>query len=381
MIDVEVRRPPLGVEDLRADWDRLYRTVGREPSISYEWSRAILRNHLAGRDDWFVLVLRRAGTVVGIVPMMFRRERLLGRDVTTLQPIQEKSNTHSELLLAEVTPEVIGAWFDAIARLKGEWDLLRLSRLLENSVVRQALATELARRGHSYRWRLEPPSFHLSLPSSYPDYLNGRSGKLRNYLKRAEKKLAVEGQVEFSRVEPSAEFGRCYDELLSIERDSWKHDHGTAISAQAHQEGFFRDLVEGAMQSGMLHLTFLRLNGVAIAYNLGLVAEGYYSYVKTSYRHEYRPHGAASIGRSRLIEMLIGERCAELDFPGEPFEWEQQWTDEVRWHYSLLVCNRTWRGLALALGLRGRDLLRPPKEDRTIVFCDPRTRLAGGGAD
>ena len=55
-----------------------------------------------------------------------------------------------------------------------------------------------------------------------------------------------------------------------------------------HQEGFYRDLVETAQQAGTLHLTFLRLAGVPIAYNLGLFSGGSHFYLKTSYR---RPIG------------------------------------------------------------------------------------------
>lgn len=380
MIAAEIVRPPAPIDHLRADWDRLYRGSGREPSVSYEWSRAILHNHLAGRADWFVVVLRRAGEVAGIVPMMTSRDRLLGRPVTTLQPIQEKYNTHSDLLLADDGPELVGAWLDALAGLRGEWDLLQLSRVLEHGALATALSGELTRRRASCRWRLERPSFHLPLPADYAAYLGQRSGKLRNYLKRAEKKLAAEGRVEFARVKPADDFAAAYEDLLAIERDSWKHEHGTAISAIAHQEGFYRDLAEAALASGMLHLTFLRLGGAPIAYNLGLVAGRWYFYLKTSYRTQYRAHGAASVGRARLIEQLIAEGCTALDFPGEPYEWEQQWTDDVRWHRSLLLFNGTLAGRALGLLVSARDALRPKKEDRRIVFSDARALRADQAA-
>ena len=376
MIQSEILRPPLSLDSVRGDWERLYRGSGREPSVSFEWSRAILQNHLAGRDDWFIVVLRQAGQVVGIVPMMTSRERMLGRSVVTLQPIQEKYNTHSDLLLADGSPALVGAWLDAIGGRRAEWDLLQMSRVLEHGALAAALSSELARRRAGHRWRLERPSFHLPLPATYPAYLAQRSGKLRNYLKRAEKKLAGEGSVEFSRVQPGDPFAAAYDDLLAVERDSWKHDHGTAISAIAHQEGFYRDLSEAALASGMLHLTFLRLAGVPIAYNLGLVAGPCYFYLKTSYRQQYRAHGAATIGRARLVDALITEGCTALDFPGEPYEWEQQWTDDVRWHHSLLLFNSTLAGRALGLIVSARDALRPRKEERRIVFVDARALRA-----
>jgi CelD/BcsL family acetyltransferase involved in cellulose biosynthesis len=378
MIRFEVLPPSVPLESLQSDWDRLYRESGREPSVSYAWSRAIIRNHLAGRDNWFIVVLKRGDRIAGIVPMMTNRERLFGRPIVTLQPVQEKNNTHSDLLLADHSRELLLGWLDALVSQKGRWDLLRMTRLLEHSPLAERLTQEVnGRRQLGCRWRLERPSFYLKLPASYAEYLSLRSGKLRNYLKRAEKKLAAEGAVDFVRVRNEAEFQQHYEHLLSIERDSWKHEHGTAISAVSHQEGFYRDLAEVALQSGMLHLTFLRVAGVPIAYNLGLVSGDCYFYLKTSYRQQYRAHGAASIGRARLVEQVIAEGCTALDFPGEPYEWEQQWTDDVRWHRSLLLFNGTLAGRALSLVMSARNLLRPQREERRIVFCDPRALRAG----
>jgi CelD/BcsL family acetyltransferase involved in cellulose biosynthesis len=373
VIDVEIRRPASSIDDLRDDWEALYRRSGREPAVSFEWCRAVVRNHPASRDGWFLVILRRAGLVVGLVPMTTRRERWLGRSVTVLQLLEDKYSTHSDLLLDGDDGDLVGAWLDALASpAAGPWDLLELSRMLEQSPLVGTITSELARRGAAHRRRLERPSYYLPLPDSYKAYLAQRSGKLRNYLKRAEKKLAAEGAVTFTRVQPADPLDQAYDELLTIERQSWKHERGTAISVKPGQDGFYRDLVETAQQAGTLHLTFLRLSGVAIAYNLGLASGRTYFYTKTSYCQSYRAHGAASIGRARLIEELIGEGCTALDFPGEPYEWEQQWTDAVRWHQSLLVFNKTLTGRAIGLTLRARDFLQPRQEERRIVFSKGR---------
>lgn len=372
MIAAELLPACACLDRLRPDWDRLYRCGRREPSVSFEWSRAIIRNHLAGRQDWFIVLLRRGAAIEGVIPMMVVRERLMGRSITTLQPIQEQNNTHSDLLLSEHSPELLGAWLDALARANERWDLLRMSRLLEHSELHEGLARELARRRVPFRMRLQQPSYHLQLPSGYAQYLSQRSGKFRNYLRRAQKKLDGDGKVDFLRVGRSHDFAACYEDLLSIERDSWKHAHGTAITAVAHQSGFYRDLAEAALHADMLHLTFLRVDEVPVAYNLGLVADGCYFYLKTSHRERYRAQGAASIGRARLVELLIAEGLAELDFPGEPYEWETQWTEGLRWHRSLLLYNGTLAGRALWLLNSARELWRGAREDRRVIHHDPR---------
>ena len=375
MISAEVLPPTFPLEDLRADWNRLYGAGQWEPSVSFGWSRAMIRNHLARDSNWFIVLLRRSGEITGIVPMARAEQRVLGRTVTTLSPIQERNNTHSDLLIRDYDPELLAAWLEALTRSGGRWDLLQLSRLIEDGPLCAALAGRLPRCGRAFELVPQQPSYFLPLPASHDDYLASRSAKFRNHLKRAEKKLAAAGACALTLVRDGDDFEAAYRELLAIEAASWKHGHGTAISAVPHQTGFYRDLAESALRAGTLHLTFLRVNGVAVAYNLGLVANDCYYYLKTSVRDEHKSSGAATVGRAWLIRQLIGDGLPKFDFPAEPYEWERQWTSELRWHRSLLVYNRTANAGLLRLIRFARALLRR-RGERDLVHSEARPSRA-----
>ena len=375
MITAEVLPATHGLENLRAAWDRLFGEAGREPSLSWAWSRAIMRNHLAGNVDWFTMVLRRDRQPAAIIPMQATRHRAFGFELVTLQPIQERNNTHTDLLMG-ADPQLLDAWLDELAKLPFRWDVITLARLLEGSPLLKELENALRRRRQNYRARLEQPSYYLALPDSFDTYLAARSGKFRNYLKRAEKKLTTAGVVTFDVID-DADVGAGYEEMLAIERASWKHAHGTAISAVAHQTGFYRDLCSGAREAGMLHLSFLRLDGAAVAYNLGVIVGGRYYYLKTSFVESWKDHGVATIGRARLIRHLIESGCREFDFPAEPYEWEKQWADVVRWHRSLFVFRKGLRGRLVALAMTLRDRARSRRR-REIIYSNARDLRAPG---
>jgi hypothetical protein len=167
-----------------------------------------------------------------------------------------------------------------------------------------------------------------------------------------------------------------YDDLLSIERQSWKHSHGTAITAIDHQRGFYKDLTLGALLTGRLYLTFLRISGKAVAYDLGLICDGRYYYLKTSFIETYRSYGVATVGRAKLLEQLIADGVTGFDFSGAPYEWEAQWSDSLQWHRSLLVCNKTLRARLLWLLISSKDYLRRATDRRSVVFADPRALRA-----
>jgi CelD/BcsL family acetyltransferase involved in cellulose biosynthesis len=271
---------------------------------------------------------------------------------------------------------MLDAWLVALESAPKRWDLLRISRLLEGEELISSISS-VGLAGHRrVRLRVEQPAFYLPLPPSYSEYLAARSGKFRNHLRRAAKRLEARGEVTFTRLRDPACFASAFAELLEIERGSWKHAHGTAISAIAHQRGFYEDFARGALARGRLHLTFLRINGRAVAYNLGLVLNDCYYYLKTSYIESLRSQGIATVGRAKLIEQLIADCVRTFDFPGEPYEWEQQWTTDLRWHRSLLVFNRTLLGTFLWAVITARGIFRGRKDERRVVFHDPRALRA-----
>jgi CelD/BcsL family acetyltransferase involved in cellulose biosynthesis len=376
MIDVEHRQTLEQFDALEHDWERLFRLRGAQASLSFEWSRALLCNHLASSRDWFVTVLRQDGAVVGLVPMMYARGRVLGVPVVTLQPIQELYRTHGGILLDATDASLITAWLKSLDSSPQRWDLLRVSGLLEDDPLIRTFLSGVLGDAHPRRIRFEQPAFYLPLPSTFQEYLATRSGKFRNYLKRAAKKLESAGVVTFTRLRHIGDFQAQYEELLAIERSSWKHGHGTAISAIAHQSAFYRDLARAALERGRLHLTFLRVDDRPVAYNLGLISNGCYSYLKTSYLESMRSLGVATVGRARLIEQLIVEGANGFDFPGEPYEWEQQWTKDMRWHRSLLVFNSTPKAGLVRVAVRALGIFSRRNVARSVVFQNARSLRA-----
>jgi CelD/BcsL family acetyltransferase involved in cellulose biosynthesis len=372
VISAEVLPPTFPLEQLQSDWNRLHGCGTWEPSLSYGWARAIIRNHLARSQDWFTVLLRRSSEIVGIIPMVRSHRDVFGRRVTMLAPLQEKNFTHSDLLIRDHDPALLGAWLEATATRAGRWDLLQMSRLLEDGRLCATLQQCLRASGRPFEMPLWQPAYFLPLPATYDEYLQERSGKFRNYLRRAEKRLLATGDCRLEAVRAQDNCEAAYQDLIEIETASWKHANGTAISAVAHQVGFYRDLIESAQRAGVLHLTFLRIDGRPVAHNLGIVANDCYYYLKTSFRDDHKALGVATVGRAWLIRKLIADGLSRFDFPGVPYEWERQWTGQVRWHRSLAIYNRTANAALLRLVRAVRSLMRRRGAERTVEHHDPR---------
>ena len=337
------------IPELRTQWEALFRSRPNEPSTSFEWTTAMVRHHVRAGDRCFLVHARRDGMLVGIVPLVLRRLKVLGQRVALLAPLSEDYNTHSDLLLAAPDEEVVNALIASLFALNADWDCFRMARLLETNPLVPMLRQALAAHNHSYAVREGLAAYVLDLPASYAGYLAGRSAKFRNHLKRAERKLSATGTIEVHELSHRDAFDGAFDALLQIERGSWKQAFGSSISAVERQSGFYRDFCLAAFGSGALHLQWQTIDAKPIAYNLGYLTQSGYHYLKTSYDHAYRPLSPATVLRARLIERLIERGVARMDFPGEPYEWESQWTDTVRKRTVLSVYSPSIRGRVLAL--------------------------------
>lgn len=358
---------------LQPDWERLYAEARNEPSTSYEWTRALSESHLAPGDELFAVVVREEGRVIAIAPVLRRHERLLGMlRLATLSPLSELYRTHSDLLGACDRADVIAAMFAAFDRGGRRWDLYRIGRLRRQGRFAQGLGGLFEAGGRPWTRRAEFPSYLIRLDGGFDRYLAARSAKFRNYLKRKTRQLDSMGRIEARRAGPGLPVEQAYEDLLAVERQSWKHAHGTAITAVPRQTAFYRRLCEESWRRGDLHLTLMYLDGRPIAFNLGLVHGACYYYLKTSYDQALKQAGAATVFRARLIERLMAEGVSLLDFPGAPYQWEEQWADELQWHDSAVVFGRGWRASAFRVMKALRERLRADAGDGPVRFADPR---------
>ncbi len=329
------------------DCERIFLTSPNEPSTSVEWTQALLRHRTRDYHPVGLLRLHRAGLTVGVVPLLARTSYVLRRPWVILRPLSELKSTHSDVLLAERSPQVAAALLDGLAQLPIRWDGFRLSKLLPENPLGGLLSDAACARRWSAKARFSRASYHLTLPSSYQAYFAQRSAKFRNHARRAEKKLLAAGRVHVVEVTKASDFEHAFDALLAVERASWKHSHGTSLSVSESEAALYRDWGRSAA-SGRAHLQVLMLDDAPVAYNLGTIDRGCYYYLKTSYAAEHRPLGPSTFLRLRLIDSLIARGCTSVDFPGTPFEWERQWTETYRWQRVLSIYPNTIRGRILA---------------------------------
>lgn len=335
---------------LQREWQVLFATAETEPTTSFEWTQALARTQVEPStiEASYVVQLRRGAELVGVVPLIVRAAHVFGQRHVVVRPLAELKNTHSDLLIRR-DPEVAAALLGALGSLDRRWHSFRLAKLLQGYELTALLEGGSTPLGFRPRRRFRKAAYWLTLPGSLDEYLAARSSKFRNYARRAEKKLRAAGRVEVIEITAPSEFDAGFDALLQVERASWKHEHGTAMSAISREAALYREWGRAAAALGQVHVQLLVLDGEPIAHNLGCIHRGAYYYFKTAYAARHRPLSPATYLRLALIGRMIERGLSTFDFCGTPYEWEQQWTDTYRWHHVLSIYANTWRGRLFSL--------------------------------
>lgn len=344
-VDVVVLRGTEGWSALQDAWRSLYEVSGAEPSSAYGWAQAVAEHWVDRPETLRTIVLRRGPTLVGVVPL------LLVSDVRThrqLTPLAEAFTTHSDWLVADASPAAADAFAAGVGALGLGWDRLRMVRVPSDHPFLPLAVAALEQRGFACAVRGSSASYRLDLPRTYEAYLEARSARFRNYLRRVEKRLASSASIaQLAGVAGAAEVDRLVDDAIAVERASWKQTGGISIAADARAVAFWRAVCRHAGARGHLHLQVLCLEARPVAYNLGILRRGRYSYIKTTTRADAQAGGAATFLRARLIDDLIARGASMLDFAGEPGAWEHQWTHDRLPRSTLTVFAPTLRGRAL----------------------------------
>ncbi len=335
--------------------------------LTFEWCDALRRAH-APQGAAPVLVAEEAGRLAAVWPLVLVRHRLGG--VVPCRLLADPSHwfsPHHGIACAGNCAETLLECLKFLHEHLPHWDVLEVSRLVENGEAHRAIETACRQLGLPFEGRPGSASPYLPLDGTWEGYLAACSSKFRSDLKRCEKSVSQLGQVEYHFHSDPAELARTYEHIIEIERQSWKHASGSAISARPWEDAFYRELVERAGPRGWLEATLLTVDDQPIAHDLGLIYRGRYACLKTSFVERVRSANVGKTLRRRIIESHYARGIREHDLLGEAEPWKMQWTRALRPHVSLTIYRRKWLA-ALVAGLRKvRSVVRPKAPAETTA--------------
>lgn len=338
-------------ESLGPEWDALLARSGPgEPFLRHAFLKAWLDN-FAPEARLRLFVARECGRLVAALPLIDETARVWGVPV---RRVRAPANVHSCRFDLLCEPERADAVAAIWSHLKASvpFDVLEIQDVPEGGRAR-ALVALAARAGYrTAAWEsMRTP--HVALEGGFERVSGRLDARFRQNLRRRGRKLADKGTLEVQCYEGGEELERYLEEGLALERSGWKGRGCTAIAQDPAARGFYSEWARQAALEGALALYFLRLDGEAVAFQLGVEAGGTYYLPKVAYAEA---HAECSPGQL-LTEAVLKDLCARglsvFDFLGPQMPWKRDWTSAERVHHWLYAFAPTLRGrLAHALKFR-----------------------------
>jgi CelD/BcsL family acetyltransferase involved in cellulose biosynthesis len=182
---------------------------------------------------------------------------------------------------------------------------LHLPYLCETGPVAEALeaVANAQARGHGVVQREQRAMLMSELNAA--DYLaNSMSQKRRKELRRLHKRLSECGDLQFERLEGAENLDQWIEEFLTLERNSWKGDEGSALGCAAATTALFKQALSGAAAMGRLERLAFRLNGEPIAMLANFICPpGGFSF-KTSFDDRFAKHSPGLLLQLENLALL-----------------------------------------------------------------------------
>jgi CelD/BcsL family acetyltransferase involved in cellulose biosynthesis len=297
--------------------------------LTWEWVHTWWR-HFRGRDRLHVVVVREGSNIVAIAPLLetplglFRRRMLIG--------IGQESADYGGFLLGDqpdATGELIlGHLEDRVAR----GDAVNLTRLRESSTLLSLL-----------RRRFQPtrpgPTLVQELCEDYPCLDLTQTEDPSGHIAALEKRNDVVRTLRRLREKHDVEFvyhagGSCLavEQFLAIYDARWnaKGERPSGLFVGSRGRAFLRDVAGALDPSGLLRVSFVTADKVAIAGWFGFECDGAYLGMSTAFDPAFASFGPGHLIVGLLLEELVARGVHEFDFLRGADQHKDKWANVHR---------------------------------------------------
>ena len=193
--------------------------------------------------------------------------------------------------------------------------------------------------------RIPAPYIDLTQQKDFESYLENTLGtKTRKSLRYDLKQLEKMGTVEYAVYRTEDEYHRIETEMRTIEKVSWKSREKKALLSDRRTEAFFHELLPRLMADGQVEISALRLNEMAIAFEIAIRHGSYYGFYHIAYLPDYQKHSPGKQLMLFNIERAMNEGCTEFDFMQGEYGFKLKFRTGNRHMMNAFMCQRSFAG-------------------------------------
>jgi CelD/BcsL family acetyltransferase involved in cellulose biosynthesis len=170
----------------------------------------------------------------------------------------------------------------------------------------------------------------VAIAGDWAAYERGLSANVRKDVRRRRRRLEELGEVAVEVADGQERLEELLDEGFRVEAAGWKGEEGSAILSDERTRRFYTDVARWAAGRGWLRLSFLRLDGRAVAFEYSLEQGGVFSCVKGGYDGAYARFSPGRVISHALLERAFARGLTRFDLLGADEAYKRAWTGTTR---------------------------------------------------
>ncbi len=324
------------LEDFAPTWRQLHAQTQLSPFHSYEWAAAWLR-HLGTRGEPCILTAGSPPTA--FLPLFLHKAR--GLRIATF--IGHGKSDYSGAIYTKDERESLSALHERLAQERKRFHAVLLRSLPAPWPVPEPRISP-ALRLVSRRYDLCP---RIETGGSFDSYLKTRKKKFRANLKRTERQAAQYPNLAVQQEPCNKDL---FQELLAVERESWKWQRGLSMLRDPATHAFLYEISTSVDFS--TELWTCRSDGLLIAFALVLRDTGTRYYYLPSFRISYPDSGTFLL--SQIVRATFEENIHCFDFLQGDESYKLSWATQSKMVYESLLAPRNPLGSSAFCAFRAR---------------------------
>ena len=320
-------------QDYKAEWEGLLsRSDVDNIFLTHDWIDSCIK-HFYRNDRLLILNVSNGGRLVGIAPLVIRRDRYFGLPVKTISFIGTSISDRMDFILDGDKEEIIALIFDYLLSMKEDWDIIDLQEFPEYTGNIKAVERCVSGRGISNVLISTQRSFFINLGKNRDFLFQKFSKKLNRRLKKIKNK-GIGLNLEFQRyADGDIKIEGLFTEAEAIEGRSWKGNRQSGIFSKKETRDFHTEILNRFSKNKWIDFSIVSADKKPVAYVYNyLYGNRIYNY-SAAFDKKYSRISAGTM----LMWWILKDSSSlkgvlEFDFARGEDSWKTRFTRNFRVH-------------------------------------------------
>lgn len=361
--------------EMKEVWNRLLvESSSNFPFLTMEWQSSWWKA-FGQEKELFVLAAYEKTSQIpsGIAPFMIRNSA----GFKIMEFIGTGNSDYLDFIIREKNEETIHSFFAFLNSRRSFWDLIYIKDVLCGSENIPYLLKEAKSLG----WLVfkSPAAIYpyIDITGDWQEFLSTKSSNFRYTLKKYERFLKKEEPGLRIEQKTGIDSGsRVLNDLINIEKRSWKAATRAARLQSAQSRNFYSDFLRQFTLSGWLNLWIGYIRNSPVAYLINFDYNNKIWFYNSAYDKEFDQIGIGSIVNYLAIKDAFFRGKKEYDFLKGREIFKSRWASDLRESVQLLFLKKSPRSLlGYIVVFQIRNVLKKLKRPRNLFSLFRRLKL------